>query len=299
MINGIVGSMINLLPPEQFLGTARPFLERSETENNLIFGISANILRDRPAGALCLVARRAGSDAEASFQVDGAAVMLPPNNLFVTRMGPEQLAELVDFLAARRIKVPGVVGVAATAEIFAQLWCAKTGATPTVHMRLGAYEIEKVTMPAATRGHLRPASPTELEQLILWCDAFAVECHLSNRDSRKIVQLALAEGRLFVWDIGDALAPLPMMMAGWGGPTPTGVRINMVYTPPANRGKGYASWCVAQLTQQLLDSGRQRCFLYTDLANPTSNRIYQRLGYRFVCDFADYFFAPVSVATGP
>jgi predicted GNAT family acetyltransferase len=73
-------------------------------------------------------------------------------------------------------------------------------------------------------------------------------------------------------------------MAGFGGLTPNGIRIGPVYTPPDERRRGYGSALTAALTQQLLDGGRRFCFLFTDLANPTSNRIYQQIGYRAVSD---------------
>ena len=79
-----------------------------------------------------------------------------------------------------------------------------------------------------------------------------------------------------------------MSMAAWAGRTGRIVRINYVYTPPEHRGRGYASACVASLTRQLLDEGVALCCLYTDLANPTSNKIYQAIGYRPVCDAAEY-----------
>ena len=83
----------------------------------------------------------------------------------------------------------------------------------------------------------------------------------------------------------------PVSMAGWTGKTLNGVRVTFVYTPPEFRRHGYASACVAALTQRLLDEGNRYCCLYTDLANPTSNRIYQQIGYRAVCDVADYALA--------
>jgi len=79
-------------------------------------------------------------------------------------------------------------------------------------------------------------------------------------------------------------------MAGASGQTPSGIRINWVYTPNHLRGRGYASAIVATLSQKLLEEGRQFCFLYTDLANPTSNSIYQRIGYVPVCDSAQHTF---------
>jgi predicted GNAT family acetyltransferase len=86
-------------------------------------------------------------------------------------------------------------------------------------------------------------------------------------------------------------------MAAWIGSPPNGVRITLVYTPPSFRGRGYASACVAALSASLLASGRKFCFLFTDLANPTSNSIYQKLGYRPVCDMREYCFERPSPST--
>ena len=79
-------------------------------------------------------------------------------------------------------------------------------------------------------------------------------------------------------------------MAAWSGKTPNGVRVNLVYTPPSLRSRGYATTCVGALTRRLLEQGNRFCFLFTDLANPTSNSIYQQLGYRPVSDTASYAF---------
>jgi predicted GNAT family acetyltransferase len=64
-----------------------------------------------------------------------------------------------------------------------------------------------------------------------------------------------------------------------------------VYTPPAQRGKGYAANCTAAVSQLLLDAGWDYCALFTDLENPISNRVYEKIGYEAVCDYADYHFA--------
>ena len=82
----------------------------------------------------------------------------------------------------------------------------------------------------------------------------------------------------------------PVSLCGYGGRTTHGVRIGPVYTPPELRRHGYASALTASVTRQQLDSGRDYCFLYTDLANPTSNRIYMDVGYELVCEAADYAF---------
>ena len=82
----------------------------------------------------------------------------------------------------------------------------------------------------------------------------------------------------------------PVAWAGVGGRTPNGIRIGPVYTPPEERGHGYASAVVAAASQAQLDEGRTFCFLFTDLANPTSNRIYQAIGYEPIGDFDEYHF---------
>ena len=79
-------------------------------------------------------------------------------------------------------------------------------------------------------------------------------------------------------------------MAGVGGLTPHGIRIGPVYTPPELRGHGYASNLVAGVTQRQLDAGRDYVFLFTDLANPTSNKIYQDIGYQPVNDIDEWDF---------
>ena len=83
----------------------------------------------------------------------------------------------------------------------------------------------------------------------------------------------------------------PVSLACFGGPTPNGIRIGAVYTPPAHRGRGYGTAVTAAVSQLNLDRGRRFCFLYTDLANPTSNAIYQRIGYEPVCDSRELSFA--------
>jgi predicted GNAT family acetyltransferase len=93
-------------------------------------------------------------------------------------------------------------------------------------------------------------------------------------------------GGLRVWEDDT-----PVSMAGASGPTPNGIRVGAVYTPPEKRRRGYASGLVAALSQEQLDAVKRFCFLYTDLANPTSNKIYQDIGYEAVSDVDEYHFA--------
>ena len=81
-----------------------------------------------------------------------------------------------------------------------------------------------------------------------------------------------------------------MSLAGCGGSTPNGVRVGPVYTPSEQRCQGYATELVAAMTRHLLAGDRRFCFLYTDLSNPTSNAIYERIGYTLVAESAEIVF---------
>jgi len=107
-------------------------------------------------------------------------------------------------------------------------------------------------------------------------------------DPRIVLQRFLDAGVLVVWDDGG-----PVSMAGSSRSSAHGATVSLVYTPPAHRGSGYASACVAALSQLLLDRGFSFCTLSTDLANPISNKIYQRIGYRPLADWTTYRFEPL------
>lgn len=116
--------------------------------------------------------------------------------------------------------------------------------------------------------------------------AFAAEAGVPPVDAARKSEEEISKGALCLWEHEK-----PRSIAGAVAQTPHGVRIGYVYTPPEWRGRGYASACVAGLSQRVLDSGRRFCFLYTDLSNPTSNAIYQRIGYERVRDVIDYEFS--------
>ena len=122
-----------------------------------------------------------------------------------------------------------------------------------------------------------------------WFHAFGMEAqpHLAGTaaEARANAERWIAGGGLRLWEDGVVVS-----MAGASGPTPNGIRVGAVYTPPDKRRRGYASALVAALSQEQLDTGKKFCFLYTDLANPTSNKIYQDIGYEPVCDIDEYIF---------
>jgi uncharacterized protein len=154
------------------------------------------------------------------------------------------------------------------------------------------FRADRVRAPRGVPGSMRRATPDDRSLLVEWLAAFQDEAMGGGRRFRPpedAVEDYLTRGDnggLYLWEDNG-----PVSLAGCGSPTPNGVRIGPVYTPHERRGRGYASALTADLTSLLLASGRRFCFLFTDLANPTSNRIYQRIGYEPVADVDEYRFA--------
>jgi predicted GNAT family acetyltransferase len=277
--------------PAAFADRVTPFLVRREAENNLILGRLSEFAggyATLPPGTL-LVSVDAGGDADEARTAEpvAAAVMVPPNPLVMTRASAGAIAALVRRLSQDGTDLPGVVGPDTTAWAFATAWTTEMGVTRGSEIALGLFQLTQlVDPPAPAPGSFRPAVGADVEALVPWAEAFFAETH-HTADALGEIADRVREGRLFLWcgPAGD-----PVCMAGCAGPTPNGIRVNFVYTPPENRGRGFATACVAALTRHLLDSGRTHCFLFTDLKNPTPNRIYPSLGYCHVCDFRDIRF---------
>jgi predicted GNAT family acetyltransferase len=275
-----------------FLTEAEPLLVADEARHNLILGIAGTI-RDTPdlypLRSLWLV-RDAG-------EVVAAALRTPPYNLILARpRSAPALAALAEAVSGEEL--PGVTGTEPEVEEFAELWSRHNGVAGRVNMRQGVYALEQVEPLAAVPGSARVATADDRALALRWWIAFGEEVLHEGGPGRERAEasvdhkLSSPTSGLLLWEDGGE----PVSAAGWGGPTPNGIRIGPVYTPPELRGKGYATALTAELSQRLLDGrlyegGRRFCFLYTDLANPTSNAIYERIGYRRIAEAAEVVFS--------
>lgn len=217
------------------------------------------------------------------------ALRTPPHKLVLSRsVNTEALRAIAQHLYSHSQTLPGVVAPATEAKVFADVWQAFTGQSYRIGMRLRIYQLETVQPIPKVSGYFRRATKSDRILLISWCKALIKEAigdDVVAQNEERLVDRRLSENSLYVWEDNVLVS-----MAGFSGATPNGIRINLVYTPPEYRRKGYATSCVAALSQTLLDQGRKYCFLFTDLANPTSNHIYQTIGYQPVCDMNDYCF---------
>jgi len=269
-----------------FMDLAGDFLEAREAEHNLIFGICSSIEADptQYGDAPPYLATVLHGD-----RVVGAAIRTPPWRLVLSVMDhPGAAHRLVDDLMDERL--PGCVGPSMAAEHFAEGWTRVTGTPSRVSTHERAFQLRRVIPPHPTPGAMVRAEPAHRELLAEWARAFHDE---AMRDSPNVDWHQMADrwidGRVrtaWLWVDGSRVVSL----TGVGGLTPHGIRVGPVYTPPDLRGRGYASNLVAQASQLQLEAGRDFVFLFTDLANPTANKIYQDIGYEPVIDIDEYEF---------
>lgn len=269
---------------DAFLAVAEADLAQDEVTNGLILGVTLRLQRepDRVTHKPFL------ATVQRNDALVAAGVMTPPYGLVVYAAAAEPapaLRLMAGALIADRWPLPTVNGVAALSHAFAESWRALTRGEIARQMALRVFELRAVIAPPPVPGKLRPATPADVDLLFAWYAAFHAEAApMEPAPVRTNVERSLAEGNIYLWEDSGR----PVSLAAKSRRTPHGCTIGPVYTPPDVRGRGYASACVAALSQHILDEGKAFCTLFTDLANPTSNHIYQQIGYRPVNDFALY-----------
>ena len=273
--------VVKLADPVEFLERAAPVLA-DEARHNLILGLAAT-LRDDPAlydeQQLWLVLEG---------EVVGAALRTPPYNLVLGGGSNEAFEAL-----AREVgELPGAVGVVPEIDVFVAAYERVRGVRSKPEVEQGIYALDTVVPPAMPPGGPRTATAADRGLLVRWWGEFGVEAlgaleQDEEQNGRNVDhRLGTPGNGIALWEVDGE----PVSVAGYGSPTPTGVRIGPVYTPPEHRGHGYASALTAHVSAEQLAAGRDFCFLYTDLANPTSNKIYVEIGYSRVADAIQYAF---------
>lgn len=267
-----------------FFERVEPFLLRREAEHNLMLGFRASLEHDPHAFGpddpyLAAVVDERG-------EVVAAATMTPPHNLVLSTVDDPGA---VDALAGdlRGEVLPGLIAPLDVGAAFCDRWPA--AATVSIEERI--YEATEVIPPRPVPGRMRFAEDRDRDVVVEFVAGFFEEALPGSTDGDAEAWVARRRSQpdtyTALWDDGGKVVTL----AGFGSPTPNGMRVGPVYTPPGLRGRGYASALTAAVTEHVLASDRRFCFLFTNLANPTSNSIYRRIGYRPVLDVNVWRFA--------
>jgi hypothetical protein len=279
---------------DEFERIAGEFLRAREAEHNLILGLCSSI---RAMGSTAPFTRGRGGPTVPPYlavvtsgdEVVGVAMRTPPYNAILSALRDERVVDaIVDDLLAVAPDLTGVIGDKGHTRHFADRWTQQTGRAHRLKTAERIFQLTRVIPPRPAAGRQREASLADRDLVTRWFGAFIREAlREDGSNAQDMADRWLGDpGRtLYLWEDGE-----PVSICGAAGRTPNGIRIGAVYTPPHRRGQGYASNNVAASSQAQLDSGLRFCFLYTDLSNPTSNRIYREIGYEPVCDVDEYRF---------
>jgi len=215
------------------------------------------------------------------------AIMTPPHNiaLYATdnKLDTAAINCLINGIANHPI--PGVLAEKSLAELFANIYTANKGMTYEVDMDQRIYELTEVNPKIPRVGTIRLSEEKDMTFLPFWMEAFyaagtygSTTMLIPTEDEQ--YRYRISKNNLYVLEDNG----IPVSIAGLNREMQTVIGVGPVFTPSYFRGKGYASSCVAQISQLALDRGFAKCVLYTDLKNPTSNSIYQKIGYKPICD---------------
>ena len=274
----------------ELISLSGPYLEQKESENNLPLGLAYRLAEDPyyygPELPLLLSILEQG-------KVVGVAMMTPPKRIILSRIDTEIQAVIVPLVRHLRgidTRIPGVAGPAVEAQAFSDYWAESmldVSLKVVVHLRV--FEARSVEDVPLSPGKLRLARPDDYPLMSRWVANFSKEIgeDVDVESAKSHTERCIKEQELYVWDHGE-----PVSIARAGRSTRNGITINTVYTPPEHRNKGYATSCVWLLTKKLISDGYSFCSLYTDLANPTSNSIYAKIGYMPLGDALAYDFVP-------
>lgn len=277
--------------PADFLRAGDSFLATDAFAHDLLYGISRSLIADPQLYDEAWFGLLRDDD----DQVVAAMLRTPPHPLVVSRVPDRHVAALVSALLATREyaegghALGGIQGIGDSARALADAWSEHTGCSTRDGMAQRFHVLTDVIPPPPGPGELRVAEAADLDLCAAWSDAMTTEAGaIRPANLERATKGRIADGRMFLWTLDGE----PVSMAANGRDTPAGAGVNLVYTPPELRGNGYATRLVAALSQLLLDRGHATCFLYTDLANPTSNGIYRRVGYVPRFDPVQIHFAP-------
>ena len=222
--------------PAEFLERVQPFLVTREAEHCLILGLLDGLRAGEQFGSAPPIM----ASVEERGEVKAVVLMTPPHNLIVSWVADDStIGSIADELHSKGVAIPGVNGSADIARKFALKWCELSGRTFRVQMAQRIYQLSRVTKQMRAAGRLR--EPTQSDDAVIrkWRAAFSIDAeYMDAEEAARQAALPMPKSRhLMLWEVEGAA----VSMAGYSGRTPNGIRVAWVYTPPENRGKGFAA----------------------------------------------------------
>ncbi|HEA71166.1 hypothetical protein LCGC14_0779570 [marine sediment metagenome] len=275
----------------EFYDQTFPFLVREEVKNclplTILNSLKINIQKYGKEPPLMFLLAENGT-------IELISLMTPPHDLIISYTAKLNNIEiLVEELLTRNVYLPGVLSFKAAADKFTKLWCERNSMGFQLMRRERIYKLVEVSGDTLGDRQLFVATKSQQSIVLEWARKMLTEAlieiteeELERNINNFKVEFEHNESRIYLLFDNKK----PVSMARKAGKSPHGNAVNLVYTPPLLRRKGYATECVAKLSKLLLEEGNEYCFLFTDLSNPTSNSIYQKIGYRPIIDENHYKF---------
>lgn len=259
------------LPFKEFKKIALPIYLEREAANAVAIAILNNSMAPEQEKTFCNIVIRNEKE------IAAIGMMTPPRPLLIYLKNPEASEVLIDNIHKNFVSYNKIVGESNSVDAFLETFLKRKGTSCHNRMDQGVFRCTKVKEPEKTPGKLIPADSSLEELLADWSNLFDIECNLgSNKElAKKSTKLLISRKEFYVWQLNG----IPVSMAVCRGQTPNGLRVGRVYTPKEYRGRGIASNLVAEIAKNVHQKGNKYAFLYTDLSNPTSNKIYQKIGF--------------------
>ncbi|WP_459500162.1 GNAT family N-acetyltransferase [Bacillus sp. C1] len=259
-----------------------PILEMNEQENNLLLGV----LQFAEKPLFMAVAKQNENIVLILLQTEKKQMIVAKSEV-----SKAAIKEIAKQLIKVYPNIRGLIGEKRVVEQLAKEIVQLEQKKFVIHMNQGVYKLKEVKKKSDEQGVFRQINSGELPLIEQWVYQFCKDVHLPTtvEDANQMAHTLVSTDRLFGWEVEGRL----VSVAAITRPTKSNITVNFVYTPQTERKKGYASNCVAALSQHMLDRGYNTTTLYTDLANPTSNKIYQEIGYELIMESVLIFLEPI------
>lgn len=262
--------------PAAFLEAAAPYLDAWPLQANVIGSVSDAVAagRMRYENPRWFVVHDGGDPVSVAMHTPPWPVGVAPAP---AEAWPALAAAVRDAIGD---DLPGINGDRDSAEAFARSWRELGGAQATERQAMRAFALEQVIDAPPTDGQARRARADDIDVVLDWYRAFAAEAGVPDLVTRERMLGSITDGLIELWEVDGT----PVTVAGRRPAARAIGRVGPVYTPPEHRRRGYATALTAAISRAGLADGCERMMLFTDLANPVSNAIYPKVGYRAVYD---------------
>ncbi|MBC7302099.1 MAG: GNAT family N-acetyltransferase [Nocardia sp.] len=261
----------------RFLDDVEPLLRRDPLRHTVI----ATALVNRINGTSGAMVTEFLSVRDSADTVVGIA-QCTNGAVYLGELPADSIRAVADAFRARATVLRSVEGDSAAAAAFAARWSVGGCGTYREKYSTRLFGLGRLSAPGAV-GAARQAGVDDLATVIAMIEEFSVEADVPHRLDRTAVRRRIEAATTWLWEheaTPVSLAARQTAVLGWA-------RIGPVYTPPRFRGNGFASALTATVAGAIRAQGADAC-LFTDLANPTSNKIYQRIGFEPLRDFVHY-----------